>query len=237
MKKTPRKPHGYGLVMGWLLGVELMAGGGMALGHSRSPHESARTPEINVHVYNYTQVDDQTLEQGEKEAAAIFRQAGIEVAWVNCHPGRSDYRQEASCAPLLRPAYVELRIVPGLPTVPAASHLKSMGMAIGQLASIWWPRILDEAAGANMDVAILLGMVMAHEMGHLLLGSDSHSPTGIMRPGWTREDYGLASQGPLFATQGQLLFTPRQGEQIRREVRARAQAQTSAELAAATLSK
>jgi len=72
-------------------------------------------------------------------------------------------------------------------------------------------------------------MVMAHEMGHMM-GLHSHSLTGIMRAGWRSEDYALANQRAL-------LFTPRQGELVRRQVRALAQEHTTAELATARASK
>jgi len=32
---------------------------------------------------------------------------------------------------------------------------------------------------------MLLGRVMAHEIGHLLLGIDYHGPVGVMRAEWT----------------------------------------------------
>ena len=40
------------------------------------------------------------------------------------------------------------------------------------------------------------GHILAHEIGHVLLGTDSHSPTGLMKPGWNSLDLGamLASR-------------------------------------------
>ena len=51
----------------------------------------------------------------------------------------------------------------------------------GRRASIFCDRIAT-AAGARKHFAIPLGDVIAHEVGHLVLGSNSHSPSGIMRP-------------------------------------------------------
>jgi hypothetical protein len=55
---------------------------------------------------------------------------------------------------------------------------------------------------------------MAHEIGHLLLGSNSHSATGIMRAQWSRKDLQRASLEIL-------RFTPAQAERIRADVLAR----------------
>jgi hypothetical protein len=41
---------------------------------------------------------------------------------------------------------------------------------------------------------------MAHELGHLLLGSNSHSPTGLMRADWRTKDLtGMAQGGLVFS--------------------------------------
>ena len=51
-------------------------------------------------------------------------------------------------------------------------------------AYIFYDRILDHARLTGSNVARLLGAVIAHEVGHLLLPAFSHSPTGIMRAHW-----------------------------------------------------
>jgi len=57
----------------------------------------------------------------------------------------------------------------------------------------------------------LLGAVIAHEIGHLVLPTHSHSETGIRRAMWDQQDFQLAAHGELG-------FTPRQAELIRNEV-------------------
>jgi hypothetical protein len=41
------------------------------------------------------------------------------------------------------------------------------------------------ARSAGLDAGTLLGRVMAHEIGHLLLGTANHRPTGLMRAEWS----------------------------------------------------
>ncbi|MEO5822443.1 MAG: hypothetical protein ABIT71_18195 [Vicinamibacteraceae bacterium] len=36
----------------------------------------------------------------------------------------------------------------------------------------------------GLPVALILGRVTAHEIGHLLLGTNSHAPTGLMQATW-----------------------------------------------------
>jgi len=47
---------------------------------------------------------------------------------------------------------------------------------------------------------LLLGHVMAHELGHLLLGSNSHSERDLMREMWWPDELRRAAIGKLFFT-------------------------------------
>ena len=87
-------------------------------------------------------------------------------------------------------------------------------------AIIFYQRALDLARTGYVHEQEILAAAMAHEIGHLLLGSNSHSSTGIMRAKWNRDELELARLG-------RLLFTPEQSALIRAEVLARAGQQTA----------
>jgi hypothetical protein len=53
---------------------------------------------------------------------------------------------------------------------------------------------------------------MAHELGHLLLGSNGHASQGIMRPRWQHEELVKAAMGTL-------VFTPEQAQRMSARVR------------------
>jgi hypothetical protein len=50
---------------------------------------------------------------------------------------------------------------------------------------------------SHTGTAIILGHAMAHELGHLLLGTNSHSSDGLMRAQWNRGDLAEAARGNL----------------------------------------
>ena len=55
------------------------------------------------------------------------------------------------------------------------------------LATVYYdylPRIPGGESNKN-DTALVLGCVIAHELGHLLIPGDAHSLTGIMSTQWT----------------------------------------------------
>jgi hypothetical protein len=44
------------------------------------------------------------------------------------------------------------------------------------------------ATAARTDVAVLLGRVAAHELGHLMMRTPAHARRGLMRPHWTPDE-------------------------------------------------
>ena len=81
------------------------------------------------------------------------------------------------------------------------SYLASDGA--GFQADIFYEEI--EKLGKETFVApgIILGHVAAHEIGHLLLGTNSHSAGGIMRAHWKMEELARANKGLLLFTKSQ----------------------------------
>jgi hypothetical protein len=56
----------------------------------------------------------------------------------------------------------------------------------------------------------LLGSAMAHEIGHLLKGSNSHSPQGLMSAHWYANELRAAAMGSLdFTADDAVLMRPR----------------------------
>ncbi len=68
---------------------------------------------------------------------------------------------------------------------------------------------------------VILGHLMAHELGHLLLPEGAHSKRGIMPCPLNREDWQAAAKGIL-------LFTAEQSKQLRADAFARTQVTAAA---------
>ena len=59
----------------------------------------------------------------------------------------------------------------------------------------------------RVNLAEILGSVMAHEMGHLLLGSNAHAISGIMRAHWESGELRRIAMGTL-------VFLPEQAKRM-----------------------
>jgi hypothetical protein len=81
----------------------------------------------------------------------------------------------------------------------------------GAVANVYADRTRELAHGREFEV--ILGRVIAHELGHLLLGKNAHSAAGIMQAQRRDQDLG-------FSRHTAMLFLPREAKRIRANVRA-----------------
>ena len=171
---------------------------------------------ITVRVYNYTQTPPTTLARAEREAARIFAKAGLKVVWSDCGPeGPTNVSQEPCKEEELEATAIRLRILP----TPVGNRLQDtvFGFATHPaLASVYYASALDLAKydQAEFEAPIVLGCAIAHEIGHLLLGSNRHSISGIMRARWDRRDIREELQGAMF-------FAPQQAKLMQAELQRR----------------
>ena len=167
--------------------------------------QPASRPSLRVSVFNDAKVPEGQLLQAEKLAARIFAQASVSVEWLNC--GRQDEtpEEQAACAEFVFPGHLHVRILPRSQTL----GLSTFGVSFqeedgsGAQADVFYEGIARLERLGKTDSAIILGAVIAHELGHLLLGADSHARTGLMRPSWSAADFSPAIAGRLAFTDDQ----------------------------------
>jgi hypothetical protein len=168
-------------------------------------------PPLRVHVYDYARVPSGVMSFGEAEAARLLAPAGIQVEWLNCAGN-----ELGSCASQQWLAGdVYLGIVRGnrggLDKGLSANALgATIWQGCGAHATILFDRVLA-ARRVRSFAFTILGRTMAHEVGHVLLGPNSHARAGIMRPKWRVSDFDFDRAGLWF-------FTPQQGAAMRMEL-------------------
>jgi len=190
--------------------MKTLFGSWFLLGMSAMPHAGAaeRKLDITVQVYNWAHVAPGTLTAAEGEGTRIFREAGVEVLWLNCPLSLSEAKQSAICAEPRPWGRFVLRVVS---EVPAGFGATSLGVALhdtGIYASVFYRRVDEFAKEGIATHSQILGHAMAHEIGHLLLDLRGHAAFGIMRGHWNVQDLRSASMGAL-------LFSSRESALIR----------------------
>lgn len=180
-------------------------------------------PPMTVQVYNVARVSEEALRAAIEEATGIFSQAGVQTTWLDCPLTTAEALRNPLCLDR-PPTELVVRILPRV-EARASSILTpdTLGFSLapakperGFLASVYFDRvqqITENQRGLEHEV---LGRAIAHELGHLLLGTNSHSTRGIMRARWNPQELPAGSAG-------RFSFLPQQAAVIRAEVAARAQ--------------
>ena len=178
---------------------------------------------IGVRVVSYVPVPREEMAEALEEATLLFARVGVETQWVLCGASVEESEMPAACDTPLERGELALRIVPDPKGMPSTSR-DALGHAMvlpraqdSYLASLFYDRVQSLAEDARCLRAVVLGHAMAHELGHLLLGTLEHSSQGLMRGRWDGEDLGLAQRRSF-------RFMPQQVEQIRAGLRARLRA-------------
>jgi hypothetical protein len=171
-------------------------------------------PAIRIWVDDYAHVSPAILAGAQREAARILARAALRTEWVDCSVKS---RSKADpCNEPLQPTEIVLHLIPKSKNNTYPDSV--FGVAVIPLVvSVFVNRVVQRAQkdNAEFEIPLILGNVIAHEIGHLLLGLNSHSGSGIMQKRWERHQMRQALTGNL-------LFTSEQGTLMRAEVRKRA---------------
>lgn len=151
--------------------------------------------ELSVYTYNYSGVSAEELAAARRHAEAIFQRANITISWSDCRTsGRDAADVLPNCRTDLRSDEVILRIM--TTRSPGLDRVTSLGFSLvnrenaqgAWLSSVFTNRVAALASQAGIDPALLLGRAIAHEVGHLLIGSTDHARTGLMRAFWSHAE-------------------------------------------------
>ena len=184
------------LIWGLLVGST-----GPAMARHAAKMEGKPDLKITLRVYDYAGLESKLLSRALDEAKMIVADAGVVVARVICTQDDS----AAGCKQAPDALNIALRIVPK--PVPGNDY-GTLGYAAGQYITANYSRVNELADRSGVVLDRILGCVMAHELGHVLLGPNSHSATGIMAARLTEKELGQVRA--LF-----IGFLPFQKERIR----------------------
>jgi hypothetical protein len=162
-----------------------------------------RRPTIRVVLRNDANVPSDVVTAAQDSVRAVYDAAGVDITWSGGVP--------AATVALISGRHVgKLRHPPEVIGFAAGSRARR-----GKMAYIFMHRVTELSARYRLHSSVILGAVMAHELGHLLLPFDAHSEVGVMRPMLNHDDFRQADLG-------QLLFTAGQAAQIQSAIETRA---------------
>ena len=166
--------------------------------------------QVRVRLQDYANVPAVWLTRAKTVATGILENGGVRVLWSDCSPNSG--RRDTLCSIPLGPIDLQLRILSEEMAKRTHRSRHSMGSAMvsGQfpsIASVFYHRAVELEAGKPGARAEILGGILAHEIGHLLLAENSHSGTGVLRAQWGDQDLRMIALGRLW-------FTPEQAARM-----------------------
>ena len=175
------------------------------------PSSPTEKPEVKlvVRLYDYAEVPRRTLRGAEQKTVSVFQMAGIKLSWVECGLSETDKKRFLDCEHVVDLLHLSVNIIPKL-MAAGLTRPDTFGTSFVKHAVIFQPCVKQIAADEGFSNDVILGYVIAHELGHLLLGRNSHG-SGIMTSRFGRKQFERA-------THGQLVFTLQQAEQMRARI-------------------
>lgn len=174
----------------------------MTGGTSRAADREA--PTVVVHLADLAGVGSEGLARATAQADRVFEAAGIRVVWADAKEGPG----ARACEGL----NVFVTLLSPRQSSEQGGRESALGRATHAEGQAWiFPdRISLLAWRKSMDERALLGLVIAHEVGHLLLPGSDHSSNGIMTAGIDTDPRAVRAR-----------FTPQESAAIRARVESR----------------
>jgi hypothetical protein len=166
------------------------------------PASKSLSPEVSISVHDYANVPAALLSAAEDKARGIFWQAGLNTVWLNCSRKLEEQKLEPKSCYVADPTHLTLKILPHAVNAQVRNRLEVLGTAYpnekgtGYFAYVFYDRVQELAQRRKLG-HFLLADVIAHEIGHLLLGSNSHADSGIMCAHWNSEELRSIAEGTM----------------------------------------
>jgi hypothetical protein len=181
--------------------------------------------QVMIRIRDYAQADRSVRQYSEHVAGEILQRAGVDARWIECPVGSPS---SGACASPVSTLVLVVNLLPRSMSDRLHRPGGVLGVAIeasdgkfGCSASVFYDEVKEQATEHELNFGELLGDVIAHELGHLLLGINSHSNAGLMSAFWSGNKLRIASQGLL-------TFTAAQAKRINVAMTARALAAADA---------
>jgi hypothetical protein len=199
-----------------LFALAVWATAGLSLAGRTATATPTTLPTVKIAIDDYAAVDSDQIIQAQRLVTQLYDAIGVKTSWLETRRVSNDAsgaRMRADLvAPDLRVIVLEMQTPDREDLSPdAAGSAPGTRTERGRIAYVFYDRVRTIAQKAHQVDGSPLGVVIAHEIGHLLLPYGSHSETGLMRGLWSAQEIRRIDVRTL-------AFTPSQAREIRLRV-------------------
>jgi hypothetical protein len=159
----------------------------MATVSGAAADNSAATAPVVVRIFDAAGVHPDVLAKARTIASEIYEQAGFRVVWArgDAQTLKTVERAAVQFAGPGCPSVVSIDVKLGMippPRNPGALAYARPFFRNGIRVTVGIDRVYAHSRLTGARAEVILGLVLAHEVGHVLKGTDGHADRGLMRP-------------------------------------------------------
>jgi hypothetical protein len=148
-------------------------------------------PAVAIRIHDYASIDTDRLALAQQLVSRTFARIGVDARWLEpIRPLESSGAAEpTSLSELTIIVLTQEMAVRGQIPEGVVGYTPASGGQVGRIAFVIDERTRDLAEESATDHSRVLGLVMAHEIGHLLMPRGFHASAGLMRAEWGAADF------------------------------------------------
>ena len=174
-------------------------------------------PAVTVQIRDYAHLKSDHLSKARELVTRMYKRVGVGIEWLGAIPEDVGGKRTALAGGAAHLSIAQLTINIVTPSMARRGGFADdvLGFVavppeggMGRIGYVVYERIRDVAAGGPANTTDILGLIIAHDIGRLILGAGSGTHDGVMNRQWDRHD--LERVNPLA-----LEFTPPEIERLR----------------------
>ena len=168
---------------------------------------SAQTSALQVQVYDYAGLSPAALHEFITRTQEILASSDVSLEVDACARGAAPCESHTGSS-----RQVVIRVVADTGKNMKNVRVEKLGMSVaghdgGTYGTVFLKPAEEKASDANLPRSIVLAYAAAHEVGHLLLGDQAHTPRGLMKATWDTNDFQAMAQNGFH-------FSPEQAREL-----------------------
>lgn len=158
-------------------------------------------PAFVLEIQNRAGIPEGDVDRAKTEVERIFEDAGVGMTWAD---GADSTAGGGAPGGAGRPRRVSVLLLNITRDSQAGAEGCALGLAVPprSTAYVFFNRLIAATRTRPVDLALVLGRAIAHEVGHVLLPPGRHSAHGLMR---AELDFGLANPPRFTREEGETL--------------------------------